>query len=144
MSNQASEIEDLDLGSLVAGIAQDSGRLLEQQIGLLRDEIKQEAARIGEGAVQVAAGGGLLAAGGLLTGMMLAHIVQRATRLPLWMCYGIVGGGMTATGIAQFIAGREKLSSVQMTPPPETATAFKENVEWLKNQLGSMRDTTPS
>ena len=44
---------------------------------------RQELRQAGNAAVSVAAGGGLAAAAGILSGMTLAHLLHRATGLPL-------------------------------------------------------------
>jgi hypothetical protein len=56
-------------------------------------------------------------------------------RLPLWICYGIVGGGVSAAGLALLLKGREQMGQVQLLPPPETTNALKENATWLKETL---------
>ena len=135
MVKDSSTIENMDLATLVNSIAQDTGKLVTGQVELLRSEVAQELRRAGGAAVSIAAGGGLTAAGGLLSGMMLAHLVQRTTRMPLWLCFGIVGGGVAAAGVALLQAGRQELANVQLTPPPESAATLKENAAWLKKQL---------
>jgi hypothetical protein len=134
MSKAAPAVENLDLPALVGGIVRDTGTLMGQQVDLLRAEVTQEVRRAGGAAVSIAAGGGLAAAGGLLTGMMLAHVLQRTTRLPLWACYGAVGGGIGAAGALLLLQGRDKIANVQLVPP-QTTEALKENVAWLKDQV---------
>ena len=134
MSSKA-ELKEQDLATLVAGIARDTGTLVGQQIDLLRADLLAEARRAGTGVASIAAGGGLTAAGGLLSGMMLAHALHRATRLPLWACYGLVGGGLGATGLTLMLKGRDQIASVQLLPPPETAAALQENAAWVKEQI---------
>lgn len=135
MSEEARSLEKQDLPTLVAGIARDTGTLVNQQIELLRADLAAEARRAGGGIVSMAAGGGLVAAGGLLSGMMLAEALHRASRLPLWVCYGLVGGGLGATGVALLRQGRDAIATVELLPPPETAAALKENVAWVKEQI---------
>lgn len=130
------ELKSAELSTLIGGIVQDTGTLVNQQIQLLRAELLQEARRAGGAMVSLAAGGGLVAAGGLLSGMMLAQLLQRTTRMPLWLCYGAVGGGLGATGLGLLLKGRESIAQVQLVPPPETAAALKENVAWAKEQIG--------
>lgn len=130
------ELKDAELSTLVGGIVQDTTTLLTQQIELLRAELVQELRRAGGGVASLAAGGGLVAAGGLLSGMTLAHLLHRSTRLPLWLCYGAVAGGLGATGLGLLVQGRESIAQAQLVPPPETAAALKENVEWAKKQIG--------
>lgn len=134
--NADSSLKELDLPSLVGEIVHDTGALLGQQVQLLRAELTQEARRAGGAVAATAAGGGLLAAGGLLSGMMLAHLLHSTTKLPLWLCYGAVGGGLGATGYALLRQGGQAIGDVQLVPPPETAAALKENVAWAKEQIG--------
>src|SRR4051812_44045850 len=118
MTAEQASLKKLDLASLVGEIVRDTGTLIEQQVELLRADVTDQIRRAGGGVVSIAAGGGLLAAGGLLSGMTLAHALHRSTRLPLWVCYGAVGGGVSAAGLALLLQGREKVASVQLVPPP--------------------------
>jgi len=135
MSKQSAK--DLDLPALIGGIAQDTSTLVTQQLALLRVEIGQEMRKAGIGITEVAAGGGLAAAGGLLSGMMMAHLLHRATRLPLWTCYGLVGSGVSAASYALLKQGQARIADLHLLPPAESAEALKENVEWLKDQARS-------
>jgi hypothetical protein len=135
MPDQADSLEKLDLSALLREILQDSGTLVGQHVELLRAEVMQEVRRAGGAAALMAAGGGLAMAGGLLSGIMLAHLIHRETKLPLWVCYGIVGGGVSAAALALLQEGRERLSQVQLLPPPETTNALMEDAKWLKEKL---------
>jgi hypothetical protein len=133
MSNE--ELKKQDLSTLVSGIAHDTGRLVNQQIELLRADLTAGARRAGVAVSSIAAGGGLAAAGGLLSGMMLVHVLHSATRLPLWACYGLIGGGLGATGWTLIRRGRDQIASAQLLLPHETEAALRENAEWVKEQL---------
>ena len=133
MTHRATPLENQDLAELVGGIVHDAGTLLSEQVDLLRAEVSQQVRHAGEAAASIAAGGGLTAAGGLLSGMMLAHLLHRVTKLPLWACYGAVGGGISAAGIALLLEGKNKIGQVQLTP--QTVESFKENAAWLKEQV---------
>jgi len=134
MEAVAKQSEAGELIALVRDIVQDSGRLLSQQIDLVKTEVGGELRQIAGAGVEVAAGGGLAAAGGLMSGLMVVHLFRRATGLPLWACYGILGGAFGAAGLALIRSGRAALADVQF-PPPQTAKAVEENLEWLKEQL---------
>jgi hypothetical protein len=126
----------MDLAQLGVRIARDAGKLVHQQIDLARAEIGQELRRAVDATVSVAAGGALLAAGGLLSGMMLANLLQRVSGLPLWCCYGAVAGGCAAAGAALVRSGRAHLADVRLWPPRQTTDAIKENLAWLGQQVG--------
>jgi len=128
-------LDKQDLLTLVAGIAQDTGTLVNQHIELLRADLSAEARRAGRGVVSIAAGGGMAAAGGLLSGMMLAHVVHRATRLPVWACFGLVGGGLVTMGVKLMQQGSQQIASVQLLPPPDTVAALREDAAWMKSQI---------
>jgi hypothetical protein len=128
-------VEEMDLSTLVAGIVRETGMLVSQQVALLRAEVGREAEKAGIGIAEIAAGGGLAAAGGLLSGMMLAHFLHRTTGLPLWICFGFVGGAISAASFELLKSGRQKIADLRLIPPPESAHAFQENVAWLKDQL---------
>ncbi len=128
---------EVDLRALAGEIVEDCGKLLGQQVDLLRAEVNRELARAGRAAWLAAAGGGLAASGGLLSGLALAHLLRRVTGLPLWLCYAGAAGTSGAAGAALLRASGRGLSRVQLLPPPETAAALKENVAWLKDKLST-------
>jgi hypothetical protein len=119
---------------LVREIVQDSRQLIGQQIELAKTEVGDELRRLAGAGVSVAAGGGLAAAGGLMSGLMLVHLLRRVTGLPIWACYGLLGGSLGAAGLALVRSGRETLAGLQF-PPPQTTQAVEENLEWLQDQL---------
>lgn len=132
MAKQA-DTKAADLKELAGAILQDAGKLLGQQVDLLRAEMGQELHKAAGAALSLTAGGGLVAAGGLLSSLMLPHLLHRATRLPLWCCYGLVGGGCAAAGLALVRQGRARLGDVRLLA--QTTEAVKENLTWLKEQL---------
>jgi hypothetical protein len=123
-----------ELLELVREIVQDSRQLLGQQIELAKTEVGDELRRLAGAGVSVAAGGGMAAAGGLMSGLMLVHLLRRVTGLPIWACYGLLGGSLGAAGLALVRSGRETLAGLQF-PPPQTTQAVEENLEWLQDQL---------
>ena len=65
---------------------------------------------------------------------MLVHLLQALTALPLWACYGIVGGLLAAGGIGLLVLGTQTLAQLHLVPQ-DTVETMKENVEWLKEQV---------
>jgi hypothetical protein len=119
--------------SLVRGILSDGQDLLQQQFALFRAEVKQELGQLRSGLVSLVVGAVVSGLGAIFLFLMLAHLLAAKTEIPLWGCYGIVGGGLTVAGLVIMAIGRKSVSDVRLAPPPVTAQALKENVEWLKN-----------
>jgi len=134
MAQTSAPADNLNITDLVGRIAEDAGRLIGQQIDLLTTEVKDELRKAAGSASQVAAGGGLTAVAGIMSGMMLAHLLNRATGLPLWCAYGTVAGALGAAGAALLKSGGAGLAQVDLVPPHATQ-AVKENLSWLKDQL---------
>jgi hypothetical protein len=87
-------------------------------------------------AMSLGIGLGLAAIGGWLLILMLVHLVHVFTALPLWACYGIVGGLLAAGGIELLVLGTQKLAQLHLVPQ-DTVETMKENVQWLKEQVRS-------
>jgi hypothetical protein len=122
------------LASLVGGIVSDFQDLTKQQFNLFRSEVKAELKRMVAGLVSMGVGAGLAALGGLLLVIMLVHLLDYYTDIPLWGCYGIVGGVVAAAGAALLLFGTKEVKDVELAPPPQTAETLKENLQWLKGQ----------
>jgi hypothetical protein len=120
------------LSSLVRDILEDFRTLFEQQLALLRQEVKRDFTKVKAAAVMLAAGIGGLVLGALLLLLMLVHGVNSATELPLWACYGIVGAVLAIGGAAAAAQGKKKLETVDPLHQ-ETAQALKETVQCLTN-----------
>ena len=124
-----------ELSTLVKEIVHDSETLVAQQMRLLRSELHEEWVHVQEAALVLGAGTGLIAVGGLFSTLAMVHALHRSTRLPLWGCYGLVGGMLGAAGAGLLAVGRERAAGLRL-PPPQTMDALRENLAWLKEQLG--------
>jgi uncharacterized membrane protein YedE/YeeE len=134
VERQRKKAQDPDLTTLVKEIVHDSETLIGQQLQLLRSEVTEELDQAKEAALAIGAGAGLVATGGVLSALMVVHALHKATRLPLWSCYGLVGGLLGAAGAGLLAAGRTEALGVRLLPPPQTTEALKENLSWLKDQ----------
>src|SRR5262249_36229415 len=94
MANDVHTSSEPRLTALVTGIIHDVQELLKQQLSLFREEVKNDVRKTKEAALSLSLGVGILAVGGLFFCLMLVHLLNWAapTVLPLWLCYGIVGG----------------------------------------------------
>ena len=135
MAKKADNAHEPSASELVQGILDDVQRLLHQQVDLIKQEVREEIGQAGKAAAAAGAGAGLLTLSGVLSAHMLVHLLHRSTRLPLWGCYGLVGGMAGAAGLAALADARRRAAAVQLAPPPETAAALRENLQWVKHEV---------
>src|SRR5919201_6364139 len=111
MAERAQGKSEPDLTELVSGILSDAQKLIHQQFELVRQELKEELSGAGAAAASAGAGVGLVALSGVLSAQMLVHLLHRSTRLPLWSCYGLVGGLLGAGGVGALRHARDRAAA---------------------------------
>ena len=126
---------------LVAGIIDDVQELLKQNLALFKVEVTQDLKKTRDSFAALGVGVGLMAVGGLHLTLMLVYLLwwafaptTRTEGLPLWACFGIVGGLFAGVGLALFLRGKKKLESFNPLPD-ESAEALKENVQWIQKSI---------
>ena len=131
----AARANDPSLSGLVGGIIDDAGKLIEQQFTLLKHDVRKDIQRAKDTVVLLGAGVGVLAAAGLLLLFMLVHLLfwLAGPGLPLWACFGIVGGVVALIGGVVLYRGKQKLDTINVVPE-QSAEAMKENLQWQTNQ----------
>ncbi len=134
MRNQVKIEAELDVVSLVGGIVRDFQKLIEQQFALVRREIEGELRQAKFAAIFLAGGAAIMVIGSIFLLLMVIHALHAYTALPLWGAYGLVGGLLVGVGALLLYIGRTRANAVHLVPPPESAQALKENIEWLKKQ----------
>jgi hypothetical protein len=130
-----------ELAGLAGRVAHDAGRLAEGHVALLRSELRQNLGDVPGAVGRIGAGAGLVAIGGGLGVLALVHGLQKATRLPLWACHGLVGGTLAAAGIGLAARGRRQLAT-QTLLPRETLHALREDWTWLRQPFDNDTTTT--
>ncbi len=126
MANTGTSTEQ-GIGGLAQGALADVEKLIGQHIDLLRRDLKEELCRVKGAAFSLAGGAGVSAVGGLLGILALVHALHAATRLPLWACYGLVGGVLGGTGAALLRHGARQAADVHLVPP-RTASVLREEL----------------
>ena len=124
------------IGMLISGIISDTRNLFVQELRLGKLEIGEDLRRVKSATVMLAVGGVILGLGAILVVLMLVHLFDALTDIPLWGAYGIVGGVILLVGIVILLVGKKKAQHVGLVPA-ETAEAIKEDVGWIKAQMKS-------
>jgi|SRR5947209_2695471 len=123
------------LTSLVSGIVNDAQQLIRQEIALARSEVKQELNKTKAAAASFAGAAAVGVLSAVLLSFMLVYLLNWVTNnvLPVWACFGIIGGVYVLVALILFYTGKNKAEQINLVPP-QTAETMKENVQWLKNQ----------
>jgi hypothetical protein len=134
--------QDTGIGSLIKGIVNDFRDLIKQQFQFARTELKSDLKKTGDASRLLAMGVGMAVLGTVVLVLMLVHLLHWLTipagenpdpaALPLWACYGIVGGLIMAIGVVMIFKGKEKFDSFNPLPD-QTLQTMKENLEWTTN-----------
>ena len=118
------------IGGLVSGIVQDAQELISQQFTLFKQEVRQDFQKMRDAMAFLAVAAGVLLVGSVILALTLVHLLAwLAPTWPLWVCYAIVGGGLTSLGALLAWQGYQKLSTVNPLPD-QTTKALEENLEW--------------
>jgi len=118
---------------LVGGIIADAQELMKQQLALFRTEVKEDVRKTKQAVIALVTGLALASVGATLLSLMLVYALEAATVLPLWGCFGIVGGLLAAGGGIAFYGALRKFNEFNPLPD-ESARALKENVQWITQQ----------
>jgi hypothetical protein len=121
------------LGQLVSALVSDAKQLLRQEVALAKHEIQVEVNKIKVVAISLGVGIAIAALGGLLLIIMLVHLLNALTDLPLWACYGIVGGVCALAGGALLYTAKNRIAHIDIVPQ-QTVETMRENVRWIKEK----------
>jgi Flp pilus assembly protein TadB len=124
---------DVSMTHLVSGILTDAQKLIEQQLSLLRHELKDDLRKTKEAGLLMTAGAVIGLVGGILLAFMLVNVLSWAfPGLQHWVYYGIVGAPFSAFATLLFLLGIQKLNSFNPLSD-QSAQALKENLQWKTN-----------
>jgi hypothetical protein len=116
----------------------DAKELLSQELALAKHEISEEVSKIKLALIALGTGVGIAAIGGLLLILMVVHVLNAVAGLPLWTCYGMIGGALTGVGMIMVWQGKATISHIGVVPH-ETMETMKENVRWIKRKAISSK-----
>jgi uncharacterized membrane protein YqjE len=125
----------MSLGELMKQLADQTSRLVRNEVRLARAELTEKARSYGRvaGMLGAAAVLGLLA--GIAFTMFLIYLLKLA--LPLWAAALIVTVVYGVVGFALLAAGKKKLDEIRTPVPELTVESVKEDVQWLRTPTRS-------
>jgi len=129
---------DPSLASLIGGIINDAKDLLLHEVVMAKLEMQNELRKTKAAAISFAIGAGIAVVGGLLLLLMLVHLLGAFTAIPLWGCYGIIGGGLLIVGLIVLSTSKQTVETIDAVPQ-QTIETLKENAQWIKEQTTSNR-----
>ena len=120
---------------LLAGILEDSQKLVRQEISLARVEIKEDLARVKTMAISSSIGimMGLLAT--IMSMFALVHLLAYVVpSLPLWGAYAAVGLLLAILALLFLSKAKSEANAIKVVPE-KTVNSIKENVEWIQRKI---------
>jgi hypothetical protein len=138
MDNGSQHTSEPSVAALLGGIVNDVKDLLRQELVLTKLEVRDKLRKTKTAAVALGIGIGVVAIGGMLLMLMLVQVLAAYTKIPLWGCYGIVGGVLVVLGGSLLAAGKRQAAEIDVVPQ-RTLETMKENVQWLTGQTTGNR-----
>lgn len=109
MARDAQEMPKPTLLSLVRGIIDDAKQLVIGHYEFRKYQTLREVSKAKTAAIWIATGIALAGIGIVLVALMLVHLLDAVSNIPLWGCYGIVGIIILALGGGFLYAGKNRL-----------------------------------
>ena len=110
---QASEPpNEAPIGGLVSDIVRDVKELIVEGATLTKLEVRDEVGKAKTAAIEVGTGAVVVGIGALMLLLMIVHLLAAYTAIPLWGCYGIVGGVLVIIGAILLVAGKSTVTLV--------------------------------
>jgi Putative Actinobacterial Holin-X, holin superfamily III len=143
MGNGSEHTSEPSVTALLGGIVNDVKDLLAQELALATLEVHDTLRQAKAAAVAMGLGIGVVAIGGMLLIFMLVQVLAAYTAIPLWGCYGLVGGVLVVLGGVLLAMGKRTAAAIDVVPQ-RTLETMKENVQWLTEQTTDHRTSTTS
>jgi hypothetical protein len=131
--HETAEPTDMRIGELVGRLSDDTIRLIRDEILLARAEMTQKAKAAGAGPGLFGGAGALVFYG---VGVLIAAaVVGLSMVMALWAAILIVAAGLFILAGLAALAGKKELGRAEPPLPTEAVQSTKKNVEELKRGL---------
>ena len=123
-------------GAMIADVIKDLQDLLRAEVQLAKTELKEDATGMGKaiGMIAAAAMVGLVA----FIFLMLALTFLLDKWVQGWLAAAIVGAALALIAVIAAMAGKKRLSATSLKPE-QTVETLKEDQEWAKQQISSVK-----
>jgi uncharacterized membrane protein YqjE len=124
------------IGSLISGLLRDLQELVRGEITLARAEVRDDLATASKGLASLA-GAALVGVTGFIFLMLgVTYLLNQYMRM--WIAAGAVGIALLVIAAIVAAIGKAKLSATNLKPD-ETIDSLKEDREWAKQQVSSVK-----
>lgn len=124
------------IGELISGLLQDLQELVRGEVRLARTELRDDAMRAGRGAATIAAGALVGVTGFIFLMLGVTYLLNKT--MQMWIAAAIVGAVLAVIAAVLVQVGRGRLQAGNFTPE-QTIETLKEDQEWAKRQMNSVR-----
>lgn len=129
------------LPTLLRDLRDETTTLLRQEVALAKAELKENATRMGNHAVQIAVGGFVSYAGVIVLligfGLLISSLLVRAgldRDLAQWLAPAVVGAAVALIGWGMISRAKRAMSHDDIAPR-QTMASMRENKDWAQNKL---------
>ena len=127
------------LSALVSGIFIDAARLFALELDLAKVDVWEDIRNAKEFFTLLMLGLTVAAIGLGMVLVMAALLVSVGTALPLWACFGIIGGITFLIGAAFIARANAKKAHVDFIPQ-RIAEAVKEDIQWINSSIKTLKN----
>jgi hypothetical protein len=133
MAHDSDPASAASLVTLVGGLIHEAKELLAHELELATLEVRQQVGKTKQALRALGSGIGIAVAGGMVLTIMLVHLLEVLTGLPLWGCYGLVGGVLALAGSVLLARGKAQAHAIAVVLP-QTAETRKAHGRGLTGQ----------
>lgn len=124
------------IGPLLGDLLKDLQRMVRGEIALARAEVRDDVSQAGRGVASMAIAAIVGLTGFLLLMLAVAYVLNLWMRM--WIAMGIVAVVLLAVAGMLAMNAKAKLSATNLKPE-QTIESMKENEEWAKQQINSVK-----
>src|SRR5215213_10080979 len=124
------------VGSLISGLIKDLQELVRGEIQLAKTELRDDAMTAGSALGSIAAGALVGVTGFIFLMLGVTYLLNK--ELEMWQSAAIVGAVLAIIAAVLFMMGRKQLSAATLKPD-RTIDSLKEDKEWAKQQMTSVK-----